>query len=323
MSNTIAPVSAARLRAAARRSGPGGAPASRAYSPSCGVRMLGALRFSSNARAPSLRPSAVSASASITSGTGTAAITARISSTASSEVPRPGPSTTALHLVVASKKASAHPVAGRCMRTASMGQAAVGSPGEPRRIIPAPAAMAPRVHRMAEPSIPGEPAPTPTAWTHLFPSRARRGRSAAMSASSITMACGALGNPMPMSATSTRPQSAGPPPWSRPGLAAANVTVRSARTAPGPDSPGVGVDPRRDVDGQHAGPHRHVGRLVGSPEPRPVGPVDNQVTVGQARGGSDASTTLTRAPRPANTRAATRPSAPFEPLPATTTTRRP
>ena len=187
--------------------------------------MLGALRFSSRARASPLRASAVSASASITSGTPTAAITALISSATSSDVPRPGPSTTALHLAVASRKASDHPEAGRCMRTASVGQGAMGSPGEPRRIIPAPAAMAPRVQRMAEPSMPGEPAPTPTAWTHLFPSRDRRGRSAAMSASSMTMAGGGVGNPMPMSATSTRPQSVAPPPWSRPGLYAAKVTV--------------------------------------------------------------------------------------------------
>ena len=34
--------------------------------------------------------------------------------------------------------------------------------------MPAPAAMAPRVQRMAEPSMPGEPAATPTAVVHLL-----------------------------------------------------------------------------------------------------------------------------------------------------------
>ena len=95
-------------------------------------------------------------------------MTALISSAAASAVLSPGPITTALHLAVASRKAPAQPSAGRYMRTASVGQGALGLPGEPSRIMPAPAAMAPRVHRMAAPSMPGEPAATPTAVVHLL-----------------------------------------------------------------------------------------------------------------------------------------------------------
>ena len=95
-------------------------------------------------------------------------MTALISSAVASPVLSPGPITTALHLAVASKNAPAQPSAGSCMRTASVGQAARGFPGDPSRIMPAPAAMAPRVHRMAAPSMPGEPAATPTAVVHLL-----------------------------------------------------------------------------------------------------------------------------------------------------------
>ncbi len=140
----------------------------RAYSPSWGVRMLGARRRSSRVRAAATLPRALSASASITSGTGTAAITDLMASAVAVSVLRPGPITTALHLAVASTNASAQSCAGRCMRTASVGHAAVGSPGEPSLIMPAPAAIAPRVHKMAAPSIPAEPAATPTAVVHLL-----------------------------------------------------------------------------------------------------------------------------------------------------------
>ena len=172
----------------------------------------------------------MSASASITSGTGTAASTARISAATASPVPSPGPTTTALHLAVASRKAAAHPSAGRCMRTASVGQGAAGSPGEPSRTMPAPAAMAPRVHRIAAPSMPDEPAATPTAFVHLLTWRGRGGTHAVTSASSTRRMRG-VGKPIPMSATSTVPLRRGPSPWSRPGFRAAKVTVRSARTA--------------------------------------------------------------------------------------------
>ena len=129
--------------------------------------MLGALRFSKSARAPATPPSAPSASASITSGTGTAAMTALISSAAASAVLSRADHDR-LALGGGLQERAGPPSAGSCMRTASVGQAALGFPGEPSRIMPAPAAMAPRVHRMAAPSMPGEPAATPTAVVHLL-----------------------------------------------------------------------------------------------------------------------------------------------------------
>ena len=232
--STTAPVVSARYRAAASRSSPGGRPARRAYSPSWGVRMHGAWRVASNARADAASPRARSASASTTSGTGALATTVRISSAVVSPVPSPGPTTTARHLDVPSKKAPAQPSAGRCRRTASVGQAAAGSPGGARRIMPAPAAMAPRVQSTAAPSMPAEPAATPTAVVHLFTCRARGGSRVATSPSSTSAAPG-TGREIPMSATSTAPASRGPSPWSSPVLRAAKVTVTSARTA----SPGA------------------------------------------------------------------------------------
>ena len=320
---TMVPVASARRRAAARRSSPGAAPAMRAYSPSWGVRMLGPLRLSSKVRAAATSPSAVNASASITSGTATAAMTARISSATAAPVPRPGPITTALHFAVASRKAPAHPSAGRCMRTASVGQAALGSPGDPSRSMPAPAAMAPRLQRIAAPSMPAEPAATPTAVVHLLTCRGRGG-TLATSASSTSRHRG-VGNAIPMSATSTVPLSGAPAPCSKPGFNAAKVTVRSAHTA----SPGAAPVSASTPDGMSmASTAAPAGTAGASYEPRK--PVPYAPSTTRSQGGSaapgltvSASRTRTRAPRRARTAAATRPSAPLLPLPATTTMRRP
>ena len=266
MSSTIAPTASARWRAAASRSAPGAEPATRAYSPSWGVRMLGALRLSSSVRAVAASPRAVSASASITRGTGAPATTARISSATASPVPRPGPITIALHFAVASKNAPDQPSAGRCIRTASVGQAADGSPGDPSRIMPEPAAMAPREHRMAEPSMPAEPAATPTAFVHLFDPAGRAGTSAPTSASS-TSATRGVGNRIPMSATSTVPLA----PARRPGAARASAP-RTSRCVPPTRrtgrSTGVGVHARGDVDGEDGRAWRHHGRVEACPGSR-------------------------------------------------------
>ena len=72
--STVAPVAAARPRAAARRSGPGGAPARRSYSPSWGVRTVSE-RPASTAAASA--PSAVRASPSTTAGSVDPASTSR------------------------------------------------------------------------------------------------------------------------------------------------------------------------------------------------------------------------------------------------------
>ena len=86
---------------------------------------------------------------------------------------------------------------------------------------------------------------------------------------------------------------------------------------------GVAVHPGGDVDGQHRHPGGHRRSPVLAPEPGAVGGVDDQVAAGPIGTVDPASTTATRAPRRRSTRAATRPSAPLLPGPATTTTRRP
>ncbi len=76
--------------------------------------------------------------------------------------------------------------------------------------------------------MPGEPATTATADCHLWALRGRGASERATSASSITHTRARLTS-RPMSATSTRPASNNPSPWTRPVLRAAKVTVRSAR----------------------------------------------------------------------------------------------
>ena len=87
--------------------------------------------------------------------------------------------------------------------------------------------MAARAQRPAAPVIPGEPATISTAELHLWSFRRRAGSNSATSASSISWSS-AWPTGRPMSATETRPASSTPSPWSRPGLRAAKVTVRSA-----------------------------------------------------------------------------------------------
>ena len=242
-----------------------------------------------------------------------------------SPVPSPGPTTTALHLAVASRNAPAHPSAGRCMRTASVGQAAGGiarasRAGSCRRRRP----WRPGCTAWPRPPCPPSRRPRPTAVVHLLTWRGRGGQQRATSASSTSSACGA-GNPIPMSATSTAPLQHRPV-----ALQQAGLQRGERHGAVGPHGvarglAGVGVDARGDVDGQHGRPGRRRGRVVGAAEPGAVGGVDHEVARGQrapprprrppARG--------TRAPRRARTAAATRPSAPLLPLPTTTTTRRP
>ncbi len=93
--------------------------------------------------------------------------------------------------------------------------------------MPAPAWEAPAAASAAAPSMPGDPATTATAVAHLCDEGDRRGTAAATSASS-TRPTGGSPTGTPMSATTTSPASRGPSPWRRPGLRAANVTVRSA-----------------------------------------------------------------------------------------------
>ena len=152
-SRTTAPVARASARAAARRSVPGrGAVDAGVLAVVRREDARGAPLLEQRARRRRAARARVSASASITSGTGTAAMTALISSAAASPVPSPGPITTALHLAVASRNAPAQPSAGRCMRTASVGQAA-------RRGRPASRAGSCRRRRPWRPGCRGWPRP--------------------------------------------------------------------------------------------------------------------------------------------------------------------
>ena len=118
-------------------------------------------------------------------------------------------------------------------------------------------------------------------------------------------------------------RAAGPSPRSRPGFSAANVTVTSAHTAPSAASPVSPFDAGRDVDGEHVGrrPDRARRSRRGSRCRRRRR--SRGRTSGSVAGTSAASMTRTRTPRRRRRSAATRPSAPLLPLPATTTTRRP
>ena len=90
-----------------------------------------------------------------------------------------------------------------------------------------------------------------------------------------------------MSATSTAPHNRAPSPCSSPGLSAAKVTVRSARTA----SPGVAPESASTPEGRSTArtgvPPGARRRVIGAAEPGAVGGVDDQVArrEGDARGG--------------------------------------
>ena len=86
----------------------------------------------------------------------------------------------------------------------------------------------------------------------------------------------------PMSTTSTSPASTRPAPSSRPGLRAANVTVRSAGSDAAAGLAGEPVDAARDVDGEHRR-GADARRPPLAVEPGAVGGVDDEVGGGQAR----------------------------------------
>ena len=100
----------------------------RAYSPSWGVRMVGALRLSSRVRAASRRRRARSARRRRSpAGPGRRRSTARISSAVASSRAEPGPDAPRPCTWPSPRgRRRPNPSAGRCMRTASVGQAAGG-----------------------------------------------------------------------------------------------------------------------------------------------------------------------------------------------------
>ena len=177
-------------------------------------------------------------------------------------------------------------------------------------------------HIPAAPVMPGEPATTRTAEFHLWAVRFRAGSSSSMSPSVIAPTR-APSTGRPMSTTVTGPANAGPSAWTRPGFRAAKVTVAVAGNgAPEatPESPSM-------PDGMSTASTGVPDATVGD-RYSPRKPVPNAASMTRSAGpiscgAPETSITVTRAPRRRSIEAATRPSAPLFPFPATTTIRRP
>ena len=289
-----------------------------------GVSTVGAVRRPRRKWAAARSPRAVRPSASTTSGSGDEATTAWISSSGGvvGAEARPDHQGPALRR---GRQEGAGPAIASVSdaRTASTGQGPAGSPGVPRRIMPAPAAMAPRVHRTAEPSMPTEPAAMPSGGGPLV-RRPRPGREQGRSVAVLDQRGGRRAGAIPISATVTSPLRRGPV-----ALEESRLVGGEGHRVGGPHRAaggrtGVGVEARGQVDGQDGRPARHRRGVVAAVEPGAVGAVDHQVARRRAgRAASAASSTVTRTPRRDRKAAATRPSAPLLPLPATTMTRRP
>ena len=272
-------------------------------------------------------PSAVSASASITSGTGTAAITARISSAdrvaraeARADRPRPctWPSPPGRH--------PAHPSAGRCMRTASVGQARRGVAGR------------------AEPDHAGARGHGATGAEHGRALHAGRAGRHADGVRPLVAVAGArrqqrrdvgvldraapagVGKPIPMSATSTAPLQRGAVALEQAGLERGEG--HGARR-PAPRRPAPRRCRRRRPRGcrwpaRRARPAPPARRRSRGTRCRRRRRSRGRTGGKAARRASAASSDDAPGPRAGpGAAAATRPSAPLLPLPATTTTRRP
>ena len=207
--------------------------------------------------------------------------------------------------------------------------------GARRRPAPTPprarrrCAAPPREHSPAAPRIAGLPATTRTAPFHLWASarparpprrrrrRRRRGAPSRRDASS------------PMSTTSTSPASAGPVAEQQPRLERLERDRALGGRAPRPPcSPVAGVEPARDVDGEHRCVADVAAALHGVRHDRGTRCRTRRRSrdrrPGASAGQSAASNTRTaHAAARAASRAATRPSAPLLPGPAITTTVRP
>ncbi|CNX46920.1 Uncharacterised protein [Mycobacterium tuberculosis] len=110
----MAPSASASWRQAPTRSSPGGAPASRANSPACGVKTVGALRPATRS---GWSASMVSPSASTNTGRSVSSANHNAAAPASS-VPRPGPTTQACTRPAAAGVGEAM-TSGQCARTSA------------------------------------------------------------------------------------------------------------------------------------------------------------------------------------------------------------
>ncbi len=125
-----------------------------------------------------------------------------------------------------------------------------------------------------------------------------------------------------MSATETVPASCAPSPWSSPGFRATKVTVRTAADGD-PDASPVSPATPEGMSTASTGVPAGTGGNRNSPRKPVPKAASTTRSAGPMVAPDPASTTVTRAPRRRRRSAATRPSAPLFPGPATTTTRRP
>ncbi len=150
------------------------------------------------------------------------------------------------------------------------------------RTIPAPAWEAPCALRTPAPSIPGDPATTATALSHLCASRRRAGRSRTTSASSTSPIWAAPGS-TPISATCTWPASMRPSPCRRPGFQRGHGHRSAGPQRPPRGDAGVAIDARGDVDRQHGRRVADAGRVERAAKAGAVGGVDDEI--GRRQGG--------------------------------------
>ena len=304
-SSAMAPDSAARRRAAATRSGPGGRPTRRSYSPSCGVSTTGADASSGRA---SRRPSTLSPSASTTTG----------HRRAGHQPPHlcpgalgPTQSGSDHHGAAPGRHLQGDlgpPVAGQVDPDGLGGRQVVegrrpARRGGPSRTRPGrrPPRTAPRPRSCRASRRP--PARRRPTCCRPGPGRGSQGGDVGV------LDQGDAGRPRPAARCrppAPSPASRTPSPWTRPGLRAAKVTVARGRQHRAAGRPGVAGHPRGDVHGQH----RHARR------PRAVrrrcrgSPVPKAASITRSTGGpsppmastSPGPTTVTRAPRRASSR---------------------
>ena len=282
-SSTTVSVLSASLRVAAIRSGPGSAPVSSWYSPSCGVRTVGASRWRSSAAAPcrSTRPR-TAPSPSITIGSGVWIATLASAGGRVVDPAEARPEHDGVETVERASASAAHAVAGSGRCTASNGSGRRGRPPASttapcrRRVRCAPAAAS-----AAAPGIVRLPAMIRTAACHLW-------LSANAAAATPTRRRPAGGGRAPRRRRGRCRPSRARRPVHCPGEQQARLQTRRSspcdrRASTRPGGTRQPVDPARDVDGEHRR-SADVGGAPGAVEAGAVRGVDHEIAVRQYGG---------------------------------------
>ncbi len=360
LSKTTAPEISAARRARSSFEGDSSARAlnKRLNSPSCGVITVALVRLLMALQSV-CGSSAKLVSASASSTTARSPLSAAITKSRMGwPTPPPGPSSTTLRRASSRKRASSSaPSTGRTM-TARLAAALTASASRGVAMVtsPAPARNAPRAASRAAP-VKDSPPETTTAWprVYLWPSTRGSGKVFAHRGGELIEMRGLIASStlaaIPMSATRTVPQ------WSRPGrstwptLQRKKVTVSAAFTARPITAPVVPLIPlgRSTAQTQDAGFMASI-MARATPSTGRSRPAPNSASMMTSAGinaagaaavvgpcqrcAANAASPLsrsrfptrrmrTRYPRSARMRAATKPSPPLLPGPATTATRRP